>query len=85
MFDTTSTACRSLALAASFGLSACSTSTPLCERPPVAPELTEPCPDLVLASEIGWMEAHKQNMKAYAECRIQYQALVEAVTDEADP
>ena len=33
----------------------------------------------VMAQDIGWMEAHKQNSIRYAECRLQHQVLVEAV------
>ena len=45
----------------------------------MAQELTEPCSGLVMAMDVGWMEAHTQNTAANAECRIQYDNLVRAV------
>lgn len=46
---------------------------------PIPQELTEACREPVLAEEAGWMAAHARNAAAYAECRVQYEALVQAV------
>ena len=60
-------------------LSACSTTT-ISSEPPQ--EVTEPCMGLALASDIGWVEAHKQNVLAYIDCQTKYYTLIEAVRVE---
>jgi len=37
---------------------------------------------LALASDIGWVEAHKQNVLAYIDCQTKYYTLIEAVRVE---
>jgi len=71
---------RSLLLAASCLFSACSGMTTSCEPPPpVDQALTKACDALVFAADVGWMAAHAQNAVTNAECRIQYEHLVEAL------
>ena len=48
-------------------------------EPPIDSGLIVPLRDTVSAQELGWMEAHKINTQVHAECRVAYEALVEAV------
>lgn len=68
-----------LLMCACFLLSACGSTTTLYERQSVAPELMQPCMDLVLAAQVGWIEAHAHNIEAYMDCRTRYESLIEAV------
>lgn len=66
-------------LAATSLLTACAGTTTYCEPPTIPSSLTEPCKSPVLASQYGWARAHQINAAAWAECRIQLEALVNAV------
>lgn len=35
--------------------------------------------DLVLAADVGWIEAHAHNIEAYMDCRDRYETLIEAI------
>jgi len=48
----------------------------------VAPELLVPCHELILAEDVGWVEAHAHNIQAYVDCRTRYDALREAVSED---
>lgn len=84
-YGSASTMSKGLLLVASSVLSACSGMTMSCAKlEQVDQELLKPCPEKVLAENVGWMKAHEMNTVADEVCRTYHENLIKAVEDLND-